>query len=153
MLTGDFLTMSLTTDKVHASPLPNAWRIGNLTLAGAAIGLCLLALCSAVLAVGHYSLGLAAAPLQTLAFVALVFGSQATLDAIRERQRLWSRPSLWLNLSSLANVLIVSTLAVLGVLMAALPIMLVAGTLAAAVGFWAVLAALKIPVFRRLKIA
>ena len=153
MVSGDFLTMALTTDHVHASPLPNAWRIGNLTLAGAAIGLCLLAFCSAVLAVGHYSLGLAAAPLQTLAFVALVFGSQATLYAIRERQRLWSRPSLWLNLSSLANLLIVSTLAVLGVLMAALPITLVASTLAAAVGFGVVLAALKIPVFKRLKIA
>ena len=153
MVTGDFLTMSLTTDNVHASPLPNAWRIGNLTLAGAAIGLCLLAFCSTVLAVGHYALGLAAAPLDTLALVALVFGSQTTLYAIRERQRLWSRPSLWLNLSSLANVLIVSTLAVLGVLMAALPITLVAGTLAAAVGFGVVLAAVKIPIFKRLKIA
>lgn len=153
MVTGDFLTMSLTTDNVHASPLPNAWRIGNLTLAGAAIGLCLLAFCSAVLAVGHYALGLAAAPLDTLALVALVFGSQTTLYAIRERQRLWSRPSLWLNLSSLANVLIVSTLAVLGVLMAALPITLVAGTLAAAVGFGVVLAAVKMPIFKRLKIA
>ncbi|HEY8709541.1 MAG TPA: HAD-IC family P-type ATPase, partial [Burkholderiaceae bacterium] len=153
MVTGDFLTMSLTTDNVHASPLPNAWRIGSLTLAGATIGLCLLAFCSAVLAVGHYALGLAAAPLDTLALVALVFGSQTTLYAIRERQRLWSRPSLWLNLSSLANVLIVSTLAVVGVLMAALPITLVAGTLASAVGFGVALAAVKMPIFKRLEIA
>jgi len=85
--------------------------------------------------------------------VALVFGSQTTLYAIRERQRLWSRPSLWLNLSSLANVLIVSTLAVVGVLMAALPITLVAGTLASAVGFGVALAAVKMPIFKRLEIA
>ena len=153
MLTGDFLTMSLTKDNVQASPLPNAWRIGNLTMAGAIIGVCLLAFCTAVLAVGHYALGLGAAEIDTLALAALVFGSQATLYAVRERRRLWSRPSLWLNLSSLANVLVVSTLAVAGILMAALPISLVAGTLAAAVGFGVVLAAVKIPVFKRLKIA
>ena len=34
MITGDFLSMSLTTDNVRPSPPPNAWRIGNLTFAG-----------------------------------------------------------------------------------------------------------------------
>ena len=34
MITGDFLGMSLTTDNVRPSPAPNAWRIGNLTIAG-----------------------------------------------------------------------------------------------------------------------
>jgi H+-transporting ATPase len=29
MLTGDLLGMSLTTDNVRPSPMPNAWRIGN----------------------------------------------------------------------------------------------------------------------------
>ncbi len=72
---------------------------------------------------------------------------------LRERQRLWSRPSLWLNLSSLANVLLVSAAAVVGILMAPLSMALVAGTLAAAAGFGVALAAVKIPVFERLKIA
>ena len=153
MVTGDFLTMSLTTDNVRASPLPNAWRIGNLTTAGAIMGLCLLAFCSAVLAYGHFSLRLGAAAVDTLALIALVFGSQAMLYAIRERQRLWSRPSLWLNLSSLANVLLVSTAAVVGILMAPLSMALVAGTLAAAAGFGVALAAVKIAVLERLKIA
>ena len=40
MLTGDFLGMSLTTDNVSPSPLPNAWRIGNLTMVGIFIGVC-----------------------------------------------------------------------------------------------------------------
>ena len=153
MVTGDFLTMSLTTDKVQASPLPNAWRIGNLTIAGAIVGLCLLAFCTAVLAFGHFNMRLGTATLDTLALVALVFGSQTTLYAIRERQHLWSRPSLWLNLSSLANVLIISTLAVAGILMTPLPILLVGGTLGAAVGFGLVLNVVKIPIFKRLKIA
>ena len=153
MVTGDFLTMSLTTDKVHPSPLPNVWRIGNLTIAGAIVGLCLLVFCTAVLAFGYYRMGLAATELNTLALLALVFGSQTTLFAIRERQRLWSRPSLWLDLTSLANLLIVSALAVAGLLMTSLPILLVAGTLAAAVAFGIVLTAVKIPIFKRLRIA
>ena len=153
MVTGDFLTMSLTTDNVQPSPLPNAWRIGHLTIAGAVLGLGLLVFCTAVLAYGHFGLKLGAAAIDTLALLALVFGSQTTLYAVRERRHLWSRPGLWLNLSSLANVLVISTLATVGVLMAPLPIALVAGTLAAAVGFGTLMAAAKIPLFKRLAIA
>ena len=49
--------MSLTTDNVRPSPLPNAWRIGSLTVAGVIMGTCLLAFCSAVLAVGNFEYG------------------------------------------------------------------------------------------------
>ena len=38
MITGDFLGMSLTTDHVRPSPQPNAWRVGNLTIAGVTMG-------------------------------------------------------------------------------------------------------------------
>ena len=151
MVTGDFLTMSLTTDNVKASPLPNTWRIGHLTIAGGIIGLFLLLFCTAVLAYGHFAMKLDAASLDTLALIALVFGSQATLYAIRERQRLWSRPSLWFNVSSLVNILIVFTLAVAGILMSPLPIALVTGTLGAAVAFGIVLTVAKFPLFKRLK--
>lgn len=153
MVTGDFLTMSLTTDKVHPSPQPNVWRIGKLTVAGGITGLGLLLFCSAVLAHGHFTMKLGAEQLDTLALLALVFGSQTTLYAIRERQRLWSRSGMWFNLSSLANVLIVSTLAATGTFMSPLPTALVAGTLAAAVGFGALIAVVKIPLFKRLSIA
>ena len=54
MITGDFLGMSLTTDNVRPSPTPNAWRIGNLTMAGVIMGVCLLAFCIGVLAVGKF---------------------------------------------------------------------------------------------------
>ena len=94
MITGDFLSMSLTTDAVRPSPTPNAGRIGNLKIAAATLmGLCLLAFCSGVLAFGKVGLGLAIGALRTLAFLALVFGSQATIYAIRQRRHLWgSRP-------------------------------------------------------------
>jgi H+-transporting ATPase len=58
MITGDFLAMSATTDYVEPSPLPKAWRIGNLTIAGVVLGLCDLSCCAGVLAVGRYRLGL-----------------------------------------------------------------------------------------------
>jgi H+-transporting ATPase len=92
--------------------------------------------------------------LRTLAFVVLVFGSQATLYAIRQRRHLWgSRPSLWLAASSVADVAIASTLAIGGMAMTPLPATAVAATLAAAVVFAFALDAVKVPVFARLRIA
>ena len=91
--------------------------------------------------------------LQTMAFLAIVFGNQASLDAIRERQRLWSMPSRWVVLSSVADLLIASTLATCGIVMTALPVIVVVGTLAAAVAFAFVVDVAKLPVLSRLRIA
>jgi len=153
MITGDFLSMSLTTDKVRPSPMPNSWHIGSLTMAGILMGICLLTFCTGVLAVGKFGLDLGIEALRTLAFVVLVFGSQATLYAIRQRRHLWGiRPSLWLAVSSVADVGIASTLAVGGIAMAPLPPLLVAATFVAAAVFAVVLDLVKIPVFSHLKI-
>ena len=153
MITGDFLGMSLTTDWVTPSPTPNAWRIGPLTLAGVALGACLLAFLSAVLAVGAFWLRLETGSLQTLAFVSLVFGGQAAVYAIRSRHRLWGlRPSWWLLASSVADVGIASGLAIGGVAMTALPALVIAGLLAATVAFAFVLVVVKAPAFARLGI-
>ena len=154
MIAGDFLAMSLTTDNVRPSPLPNSWRIGNLTMAGVVMGTCLLAFCSAVLAVGKFEMGLGIDELRTLAFVALVFGSQATIYAIRQRRHLWgSRPSLWLAMSSMADILIAATLAISGIAMTPLPALTVTATLAAALALTVALDLVKVPIFARLGIA
>jgi H+-transporting ATPase len=152
MLTGDFLGMSLTTDNVSPSPQPNAWEIGNLTMVGIFMGVCELIFCTAVLAIGKFRLGLGIEALQTVAFLAVVFGNEASLYAIRARQSLWSTPSRWLVLSSVADVLIASALAVCGIVMTALPVILVAGILAAAIAFAFVADVAKFPVLRRLRI-
>jgi len=153
MIAGDFLAMSLTTDNVRPSPMPNAWRIGSLTMAGVVMGICLLAFCSGALAVGKFEMGFGIDKLRTLAFIALVFGSQATLYAIRQRRHLWgSRPSFWLAVSSVADILIASTLAVDGIAMTPLPMPVLVGALAAAAIFGFVLDIVKIPVFQRLGI-
>jgi H+-transporting ATPase len=153
MIAGDFLAMSLTTDNVRPSAMPNAWRIGNLTIAGVIIGVCLLVFCTSIIAVGKFGMLLGTRALQTLAFVSLVFGSQATLYAIRQRRHLWgSRPSPWLVVSTVADVAIASILAVGGIAMTPLPALLIAGVLAASAAFAVFLDVAKVPVFARLKI-
>jgi H+-transporting ATPase len=153
MITGDFLGMSLTTDNVRPSPMPNAWRIGNLTAAGAIMGLGELVFCTSILAFGAYRLRLDISALQTLAFVVIVFGNQATTYTNRERRHLCSsRPSFWLVVSSISDLLIASTLAIGGIAMTPLPAWTVAGTFAAAAVFAFVLDFIKVPVFARLKI-
>jgi H+-transporting ATPase len=154
LIAGDFLAMSLTTDNVRPSPMPNAWHIGRLTVAGVILGICLLAFCTGVLAIGKFGMNLGTEALRTLVFVSLVFGSQATIYAVRERRRLWSsRPSQWLAASSVADVLIASILAVVGIAMAPLPVLVVVGLLAAAVALAFLLDFVKVPLFRRLGIS
>jgi H+-transporting ATPase len=154
MITGDFLGMSLTTDNVRPSPMPNTWRVGKLTTAGVFMGLCELGFCAAVLAIGKFRLGLGIETLRTLAFLVIVFGNQATMYANRTRQSLWStRPSSWLVLSSVADLLIASTLASRGIAMASLPLLVMVGTLLAAAVFALMVDIVKVPVFKRLGIA
>ncbi|HUX67817.1 MAG TPA: HAD-IC family P-type ATPase [Terriglobales bacterium] len=154
MITGDFLSMSLTTDNVRPSPLPNAWRIGKLMAGGAVMGGCLLCFCTAVLAVGKFRMGFGVDTLQTLAMVALAFGSEATLYSLRERRRLWSsRPSLGIVVSTVCDIAIIATLVTRGIGMRPLSLFVVGGTLVAAAAFAFLADCAKVPVFHRLGIA
>ncbi len=154
MITGDFLGMSVTADNVRPSAKPNQWQIGKLVSACSVLGICFLGFCTGVLFMGRYQLGLDIGALQTLSATALVFGGEATLYAIRERQHLWnSRPCIWLIVSSIGDILIISALATRGIAMRPLPIAIVASTLLAAVLFAFLLDLIKVPVFRRFQIA
>lgn len=154
LVTGDFLSMSVTTDTVRPSAAPNVWRVGGLTVAGIGFGLCQLAFCAGLLAFGKFQMGLGPGALRTLAFIVIVFGSQATLYAIRQRRHLWgSRPSLWLVASTIVDLAISSTLAIGGIAMTPLPAKVVLLAFAGAVAFGCALDLLKLPVFARLRIA
>jgi len=134
--------------------MPNAWRIGELTIAGVFMGVSELVFCTAVLVIAKFRLGLGIETLRTLAFVVIVFGNQATTYTNRERQRLGSScPSLWLIGSSVVDLLIASTLAICGIAMVPLSIFVVGGILVAAVVFAFILDFAKVPVFNRLRIA
>ncbi|MGA3241710.1 MAG: HAD-IC family P-type ATPase [Bryobacteraceae bacterium] len=154
MLTGDLLGMSLTTDNVRPSPTPNVWRIRELTIAGVFMGVCELVFCTAVLVIAKFRLGFEIETLRTMAFVVIVFGNQATTYTNRERGHLGScRPSSWLILSSVVDLLIASTLAISGIAMTPLPMLVVGATLGAAAVFAFIVDFGKVPVFRRLGIA
>ena len=154
MISGDFLAMSLATDRVQPSKMPNSWQIGRITIAGVILGLCFLAFSTAILAIGKFEMHLGIDALRTLCVVGIVFGSQATTYVIRVRQYLWGlRPSLILVLSSVADVLIISTLAIYGIAMAPLALSVVTCTFAAAIAFGLALDVVKVPIFARLGIS
>jgi H+-transporting ATPase len=154
MITGDFLSMLATTDNVNISEAPSVWNVGHLTIGGICLGICDLAFCAGVLAVGTFHLRLGLEELRTLSIVTLIFSGQATLYVARERRHLWSpRPSSWLMAASIVDLLVISTLATRGIFMKPLPIALVAVLLAATVVFTLVLDLIRIPIFRRLQIS
>jgi H+-transporting ATPase len=100
-----------------------------------------------MLAFGSARLGLDPGQLQTLAFVTLVFGSQALLYVLRERRHLWSsRPGVWVLAASTVDVTLVSVLALSGVLMDPLPWGVLLAALAAAGAFALVLDQIKLAV-------
>jgi H+-transporting ATPase len=154
MMVGDLLGMSLTTDNVQPSALPNSWRIGKLTIAAILMGVSELAFCVGVVAFGHFRLELGIAALQTLAFFTLVCGNQATTYAVRARRRIWSspHPCCWLVSSSVVDILIAATLTGCGWLMLPLPFWMLGSVLMGAIVFAFVLDLVKVPVFSRLKI-
>jgi H+-transporting ATPase len=118
------------------------------------MGIAELVFCTAVLAIAKFRLGFAIETLRTLAFVAIVFGNQATTYTNRERRRLGSsRPGLWLVGSSVIDLLIASLLAACGIAMTPLPVLVVGATLVAAAVFAFIVDFAKVPVFRRLGIA
>jgi len=154
MVVGDFLAMSSSTDNVRPSPKPSVWRIGHLTVAGVVMGTADLLFCATCLAAGKFVLGLDIMALRTLTVLTLVFSGQAVFYVARERQHFWSsRPGRWLLLSSMADLAIISFLAINGILMTALPIAILAGLFAAAAVFAFVLDAVKMALFHHLEIA
>jgi len=153
LVTNDFLGMSLTTDRANPSPLPSKWRMRNITGAAIVLGACKLAFSTGMLWVGKFKLGLAPTELQTFAFVTLIFGSQGLIYVLRERRHMWSSmPSKWVFASSVADVSIVTVLALSGTLMAPLAWQLVLVIFVAAAAFTFILDQIKQPVTTMFKV-
>jgi H+-transporting ATPase len=149
LFTNDFATMSISTDRVSFSPLPDRWRIKTLMATGMAMAALVLILSFAVFFVGRDVLHLQLGELQTLVFLMLVFTGQGNIYLVRERGHFWkSRPSRWLVASSLGAVVVASTLALTGTLMTRTSPILVAGLLVVVVCYLALMDLAKIRVFR-----
>jgi len=154
MVAGDFFALSTATDNVRASPHPDVWRIGNLTMVAIVLGVCDLAFCVASLAAGRYVLAIDVASLPTLTVITLVFSGQAIFYVTRERRHLWSsRPGSLLMASSVLDIGLFTTLAAMGIAMPPLPITIIVGVGGAAVGLALCLDAAKVLLLRRFPIA
>ena len=150
MITGDFLAMSLTTDRVRPSAAPNSWNVGRITGVAVLLGLCFLAFCVGVMAIGKFELRLGIESLRTLLVVAIVYGSQATIYALRARRYMWGlSPTMWLILSSIADITIITVLANRGIAMASLSMAILGCEFAAAALFGLILDGIKIPILSK----
>ncbi len=151
LFTNDFVTMSIATDQVSYSRQPDRWNIRTLVLTGGVLAGLVLVLSFTVFFAARAWLHLPLPQLQTLIFVMLVFSGQGTVYLVRERRHFWrSRPGHWLLLSSAADIVIVSFLAVRGILMTAIAPALVAGILVLVLAYLVIADFLKIRVFRTL---
>jgi H+-transporting ATPase len=153
MLAGDFVTMSRAADRVRPSPHPNAWRIRNLTLAAIPLGLFKLGYYVGVLAAGWYVLRLSPGQMRTLTLILLVFAGQATVYVLREQGPLWSsRPAAIMLLASTADLAIVASLAIAGLLMTPIAPAVVGILLTVTLIYALALDLVKVTVFARLRI-
>jgi H+-transporting ATPase len=154
LVTGDFLSMSLTTDRATPSPMPDKWRSRNITVAAVVLGLVKLIFSMSMLAAGKFLFSLDGGKLQTLAFIILVLGGQAVVYVVRERRHLWhSRPGGWLLSSSVLDIGIAITLAMTGILVEPLPAPAIIFVLIGSILLALVLDFAKGAVFSRLQIA
>jgi H+-transporting ATPase len=123
LFANDFVTMSLATDNVSYSLKPDRWKILPLMVASFGLALPVLLLSFGFFYVATFVLHLPLNQLQTLMFVMLVFTGQANVYLVRERRHFWnSRPSRWMLLGTLADIVLVGIFASQGILMTAIPL-------------------------------
>jgi len=147
LFANDFVTMSLASDRVTPSPHPDRWNIRVLMGTSAVIAISWLFYCFAVFYVGRHFMKLP--PTQTLVFLSLVFSGLATVYLVRESRAFWkSRPGTFLLCATAGDVVVVSAMAVFGILMAPVPIMMVLALLAATIVMMFLLDFIKRPLLR-----
>jgi len=130
LFTTDAVTMSVSTDRVTPSAIPDRWAARPLMVTSLGLAVLLFLSSSAVFWVAANLLRLGVAETQTLIFVWLVFaGSQAVLYLNRGRGFFWAKPypGRSLVLATLLDLLVVGVLATQGWLMTPIPPYLFAG--------------------------
>ncbi len=149
LFTNDFVTMSIATDRVSFSQRPDHWDIRSLMQTAIPLAVLIVTFSLSMLFVGRDLLSFSSKQIQTLAFLTLVFGGQGTVYLVRERNHFWrSPPSRWMLAASVADLSIVSFLAVNGVWMAPVPATVVSGLLGAVIGYLFIIDFLKIQILR-----
>ncbi len=146
LFANDFITMSITTDRVTFAKMPDRWAIRPMMIAASALALPLLAFSFGLVYAASVWMHLPLPQVQTLMFVMLALTGQGTVYLVRERRHFWrSVPSGWMLGSTALDVAAVCAMAVLGILIAAVPWTLAVLTLGATLVFLVLLDFLKIP--------
>lgn len=146
----DFTTMSIATDRVSYSHQPDKWDIRRLISTSGLFALFILAFSFTILFLGLHFLTLP--QVQTLIFLTLVFTGQATIYLVRESKHFWhTRPSTWMLVFSLLDIIFVTFLAVNGIWMAPIPLSIVLGLLGCIAVYFYLLDFLKVGVVRFFK--
>ena len=153
LFTNDFVTMSISTDRVKPSPLPNRWNVRSIVLGSIGLALPILALSFGIFWYAQTRLQLPLANLQTLLFVMLVYSGQGTIYLVRERTHFWhSMPSKWMLIGTTLDILVVGLLATQGILMAPISPLLVTEVFGVIGLYLILLDFIKVPIFSRLKL-
>lgn len=153
LFANDFVTMSIATDHVGFSPHPDRWNVRTLMLTGSLLAAAVLSLSFAILFAGRDVLRLPISELQTLVFIMLVATGQGTVYLVRERGPFWrSRPSCWLVVSSVVDLIVVTAMAANGILMAPVSLIVLMSLLVVVAAYLILLDFLKVQMFRLLAI-
>lgn len=152
LFANDFVTMSLATDRVSFSKTPDRWNLRALAGAGLVLAAFWLVFCFAAFFFGRDVLHLELPELQTLSFLVLVFTGQATVYLARERGHFWrSRPSSYLLLATLGDLIVVGLIARYGILVAPVSLAIVLGTLGASFAAMVLIDLVKAAIFARVR--
>jgi H+-transporting ATPase len=147
----DFLTMSISTDRMTFSLRPNRWNTRGILLASTALAACKLVFSLGVFLYGHYVLRLDPRPLQTLTFATLILSSQAGVYLLRERGHFWNtRPGGYLLGSSVAGLGVTALLVLAGILMPAIHPSVLLGVVGVGAVYFVGLDWVKVQLFARL---
>lgn len=149
LFTNDFVTMSISTDRVSFSQRPDKWDIKKLMLIGGIFAFFILGMSFFILFLGSQVFHLSIAELHTWIFLTLVFTGQVTVYLVRERKHFWhSMPSHLMLTCSIIDILVVSSMAIYGLLMTPISIYLILGLLVAVAIYFVFLDFLKIRIFK-----
>jgi H+-transporting ATPase len=149
LFANDFVTMSLATDHVRPSRHPARWNVRHLVATSAVLALMLLVEAFLVLWGARDLLHLGWPQVRTVVFLMLVATGQATVYVVREVRSFWtSRPSTILLASTAADLVVVGLMAAAGVLMAAVPAVVVLEVFGVALVFMLALDAAKQGLYR-----
>ncbi len=135
LFANDFVTMSIATDNVRYSQKPERLDAKKIVKASLILATLVVAESFFSLWLGLY-LGMPINEIHTFIFDMLVFTGQFTVYMVRERRSMWSsRPSNFLMISSIIDIIFISTISALGILVYPIPVQYVLLILGISFGF------------------